>query len=124
MEADRRRAPGECDPRRGRRFPRPLGQLHRGGGVLPQADGPCSGLRRGAGGMGVPFADGSAMGIRLPGRDHNGHRLRRPAQQQAGEFQRETLQRSRRRALLEPGRRGRPLPAQPVGPARYARQHF
>ena len=73
--------------------------------------------------VGVSPAHRSAVGIRLPGRHDDGHLVRRHAQQQAGELQGQAVQRRRTRAVARPGRAGRQLPGQRVGPARHARQH-
>ena len=62
------------------------------------------------------------MGVRLPGRDHDRHFVRRQAEQQAGELPGQAVQRRRGRAVAEAGRPGRELSGQPVGPARHARQ--
>ena len=56
-------------------------------------------IGRTAAGLGVPAADRSAMGIRLPRRDDDGDLIRRQAQQQTSEFQREALQRRGGRAV-------------------------
>ena len=81
-------------------------------------------VRRAAEGLGVPAAHRSAVGIRLPGRDDDGHLVRRQAQQQAGELQGQAVQRGRAGAVARPGRQSRQLPRQRLGPARHARQHL
>ena len=75
-------------------------------------------------GLGVPAADRGPVGVRLPGRDDDGHRVRRQAQQQAGELQGQAVQRGPSRGRRWAGGQGRQLPGQRLGPARHARQHL
>ena len=62
------------------------------------------------------------MGVRLPGRDHDRHGVRRQAQQQAGEFPGQALQRGRGGAVAREGGRGRQPHGERVGAARRARR--
>ena len=57
-----------------------------------------------AGGLGVPAADRGAVGVRLPGRDHDRHLVRRQAQQQAGELPGQAVQRRPSRGRRWAGR--------------------
>ena len=65
-------------------FCRKLTELARKSGELPA-------------GLGVPAAHRGAVGVRLPGRDHDRHGVRRQAQQQAGELPGQAVQRRRGR---------------------------
>ena len=64
------------------------------------------------------------MGVRLPGRDHDRHVLRRLARPQAGELRGPAVQRRRRRGVVAgKSGQGRQRIRQALGPSRDARQH-
>ena len=126
LEARRRKAAGRADrgAARGGRLPRRQRQLRRGRGVLPRAHRAGPQVGRAARGLGVPAAHRGAVGVRLPGRDHDRHGVRRQAEQQAGELQGQAVQRRRGGAVAGQGGEGRQLPGERLGPARHARQHL
>ena len=105
VETGHRKAAGRADggAARGGRLPGGQRQLRRGGGVLPEAHRTRPPVRRPPEGLGVPAAHRSAVGIRLPGRDDDGHVVRRQAQQQAGELQGQAVQRGRAGAVARIG---------------------
>ena len=67
-------------------------------------------VRRSAGGLGVSAADGGAVGVCVPGRDHDRDVFRRRTYQQAGELPGQVLQQHRGRAAAQEGGQGRQLP--------------
>ena len=96
-----------------------------------EAEGFCRSLTESAravgrapGGLGVPPADGVSVGIRMSGGDDDGDVVWRLAESQASELHGQALQRRRAGAVARQGGRLRPLPGEPVGPARHARQHL
>ena len=126
VEAGRRQAAGRADGGAARGGRLPVGNVN-----FAEAEAFCRKLTelartvgRAAGGLGVPAAHRGPVGVRLPGRDDDRHRVRRLAQQQAGELQGQALQRGRGGAVAGQGGQGRQLPGQRLGPARHARQHL
>ena len=88
------------------------------------ADGTRAARRRAAGGLGVPAADRSAVGVRLPRRHGDRDLVRRAVRPAPGELQGQPLE---RRPGGPAGLRATPvgtLSRQRVGHLRHARQHL
>jgi hypothetical protein len=65
--------------------------------------------------LGDPPVDRGSVGVRLPGRDHDRHVVRRHAEQRAGELPRQAIQQGRTRAVAGAAAPVGSYPANPWG---------